>query len=160
MNAGAFLFSRQINGTIENTGRGIVLQATPELDHKVVINKGPLSYNYTLDHLVIHYGHDNGVGSEHTIDSVRFPAEIQFYCFNSQLYGNWSDAYSRPHGIAAISILVQLSNYDHPDESEQMKKIVNALRDLSTKGIEDTSSSVVVLSSNRSRNCSQDKSSR
>lgn len=83
---------------------------------------------------MIHYGRDNNRGSEHTIAGVRFPGEIQLYCYNSQLYGNWTDAHTRPHGVAAISILVQLANYDHPDESEQLKQIVSALRDLSNHG--------------------------
>lgn len=92
------------------------------------MNGGPLSYNYTLDHIVFHYGHDNEAGSEHTIDTTRFSAEVQLYHFNSQLYGNWSEAVRSPNGVAALAILVQRTDFEHPNENVQMKKVANLLK--------------------------------
>lgn len=77
---------------------------------------------------MIHYGHDNEAGSEHTIDNTRFPAEVQLYHFNSQLYSNWSEAARSPNGVAALSILVQRTNFEHPTENIQLKKISNLLK--------------------------------
>lgn len=116
----------------------------------VVMNKGPLSYNYTLDHMIIHYGRDNKRGSEHSIDGYAFPAEIQLFFFNSQLYPNWSDASSRPHGVAALSILIQLSNFEHPHENSQLKLASDTLRTGVSKS--DPSKSASVTSSKKSLN--------
>lgn len=48
-------------------------------------------------------------GSEHTIDRVRFPAEIQLMAYNSDLYENFTDAMIQPKGILAISVIVDVS---------------------------------------------------
>lgn len=102
----------------------------PSLDpnSRIVLFGGPLSYNYSLDHIVIHYGYDNEAGSEHTIDTIRFPAEVQLYHFNSQLYTNWSEAVRSPNGVAALAILVQRTNFEHPNENIQLKKVSNLLK--------------------------------
>lgn len=64
---------------IENNGRGISIKIDPNQDenqeakksllaqHQIQFNNGPLSYNYTLDHIVLHFGAENGHGSEHRI---------------------------------------------------------------------------------------------
>ena len=113
------LLRTQINGSIENTGRGVHLHvhASPEPGWKVVLNKGPLSYNYTLSHVVLHYGKNNSKGSEHVIDGSHFPAEVQLYAFNSQLYSTWAEAESRPNGVAAVAILVLIAG------SEQQSRV-------------------------------------
>lgn len=113
----------------------IEIKPSPDDDgNQVTISGGPYSYSYTLDHLVIHYGHSNGHGSEHTINGTQFPGELQLYAYNSQLYGNWTHAMDKPHGIAAVSVLIQLSNYDHPEENSQLKHMSYTLRSLSLKG--------------------------
>jgi hypothetical protein len=49
------------------------------------------------------------LGSEHTIDRIRFPAEVQLMAFNSDLYENFTDAMTQPRGVLAISIIVDVS---------------------------------------------------
>ena len=103
------------------------------------MNKGPLSYNYTLNHIVIHYGGDNVRGSEHTIDGVSFTAELQLFAYNSQLYSSWRDSESRPNGVSAVSILVVLSDFDSQSkENKQLKGMSTALRELANSGIQQT----------------------
>lgn len=58
----------------------------------MTISYGPLSYKYTLSHLTLHYGREISTGSEHTINGVQFPGELQLYAYNSQLYGSWEEA--------------------------------------------------------------------
>ena len=75
----------------------------------VIISGGPLSYDYALHHILFHYGRTDDKGSEHTIDSVSFPVEMQLYFYNSQLYSSWDEAVDQPNGLAAIAILIQLT---------------------------------------------------
>lgn len=66
----------QVSGNLTNTGRGIVFKVAPkltDLDPEVTISAGPLSYRYTLHHLQLHFGRDISRGSEHSIDSFRYP---------------------------------------------------------------------------------------
>uniref|UniRef100_A0A1I7XAK1 Alpha-carbonic anhydrase domain-containing protein n=1 Tax=Heterorhabditis bacteriophora TaxID=37862 RepID=A0A1I7XAK1_HETBA len=57
----------------------------------------------------VHLGRDDVNGSEHTIDGRRFPMEIQILAYNTDLYANFSSASHSPHGIAAVSVLVDVS---------------------------------------------------
>lgn len=99
-----------------------------------MLSGGPLSYQYTLKEIVLHYGREEDRGSEHTISGHQFPAEIQLYAFNSQLYANWSAAQTEANGLLAIAILIS-----HTQQSiggnAQLKHITHALKNISGKGI-------------------------
>ncbi|XP_042235318.1 carbonic anhydrase 5A, mitochondrial-like, partial [Homarus americanus] len=71
------------------------------------ITGGPLSYRYRVGQVQLHFGSQDYMGSEHTVNGTAFPAEIQIYGYNSQLFHNFSDAVSRAHGIVAICIMIQ-----------------------------------------------------
>lgn len=104
-------------------------------NNKLIISKGPLSYNYTLDHIVLHYGSDSTHGSEHLIDGNSYPLEVQLYFFNSQLYSSWKEAESRPNGITALAILGLITNGDTASRTNsQVKIIAEAVKASSLKG--------------------------
>ncbi|KAI1727599.1 eukaryotic-type carbonic anhydrase domain-containing protein [Ditylenchus destructor] len=83
----------------------------PILQPVVNISGGPaFPYNYQLHQVVFHFGLSRSIqgevpvgGSEHTVDRIRFPAEVQLFAFNSDLYDNF-----RPRGILAISVIVDI----------------------------------------------------
>ncbi|XP_071551692.1 carbonic anhydrase-related protein 10-like isoform X1 [Panulirus ornatus] len=79
------------------------------------ITGGPLSYRYRVGQVQLHFGSKDYMGSEHTVNGTSFPAEIQIYGYNSQLFQNFSDAVSRAHGIVAICIMIQISNQGNPE---------------------------------------------
>ncbi|KAI1278721.1 Carbonic anhydrase-related protein 10 [Halotydeus destructor] len=64
-----------LNVTVVSSGRGIRLQVYHDGPERVTISRGPFSYEYTLDHIIVHYGQDNGLGSEHSISGSSFPGE-------------------------------------------------------------------------------------
>uniref|UniRef100_F1LBD3 Carbonic anhydrase-like protein 2 n=1 Tax=Ascaris suum TaxID=6253 RepID=F1LBD3_ASCSU len=75
----------------------------------VNVSGGPLNpYRYRMQRMDIHFPRGALFGSEHSIDSKKFPMEIQMIAFNSDLYRNFSSAVASPHGIAALSLLVQI----------------------------------------------------
>ena len=78
---------------------------------------------FSLQRIDIHMGKGDVNGSEHTINGKRFPMEViiilmkfkislcfqlQLLAYNSDLYTNFSSASKSPHGIAGISILVDV----------------------------------------------------
>lgn len=99
----------------------------------VQLAAGPLSYRYTLSHVTLHYGREMSRGSEHTINGFQFPGEMQLYAYNSQLYGSWEEAANRAHGIAALSLLVQIAA-DPRLANSQLKRITHALKNVTAKG--------------------------
>lgn len=56
-----------------------------------------------------HMGRGKENGSEHTINGRRFPMEVQLVAFNTDLYPNFTSAAKSPHGIAILSVLVDVS---------------------------------------------------
>ena len=56
----------QIKGQLVNTGRGLKFKVSSN-DSSITISGGPLSYDYTLSHMLFHYGREDDRGSEHTI---------------------------------------------------------------------------------------------
>ncbi|KAK2712749.1 hypothetical protein QYM36_011444 [Artemia franciscana] len=86
-------------------------QTTPPVN----ITGGPLAYSYQIEEVTIHFGTDNDHGSEHKIDGNVFPAEIQIYGYNADLYRNGSEASHRPNGLVGVSILVQIGEVTNPE---------------------------------------------
>ncbi|XP_076031380.1 carbonic anhydrase-related protein 10-like isoform X2 [Oratosquilla oratoria] len=117
---------KKVSGSLTNTGSGIewVLNSTylDEADQNFDISGGPLHYRYRLANAVIRWSSvfvsgesdsDNShdaieYGSEHSIDGEHFPAEIQLYFYNTDLYSNMSHASGRTGGVAAVSTLVKV----------------------------------------------------
>lgn len=100
----------QVEGHLENTGRGIRFNVNHNHSNSVYLKGGPLSYDYRLNHLILHFGRENDRGSEHTINGQRFPGELQAFFYNSLLYENYTEAEHQPNGLAALSVLLQLES--------------------------------------------------
>jgi len=66
----------QVNGKIVNTGHSAVFTVSNTTRRAVNVTGGPLSYLYQLHELHIHYGTQDHIGSEHTINGRAFPAEV------------------------------------------------------------------------------------
>ncbi|KAH9285918.1 Carbonic anhydrase-related protein 10 [Echinococcus granulosus] len=101
---------------IVNAGQDVYFQPEPN-ESSVYFRDGPLSYRYRLYGGVIKFGSTSKVGSEHQIDGKTFPGEIQLYAYNSDLYHNFTLAVSRPNGLAAVSLFLQIGQSPTPDIS-------------------------------------------
>ncbi|CAD5211995.1 unnamed protein product [Bursaphelenchus okinawaensis] len=107
----------QVDSELENTGQLPLLQFN-STDMKMNISGGPLTpYSYTLHHVGFHFGRskDNERGSEHTVDRVRFPAELQLMGYNSDLYHNFTEAMTQPKGLVGISVIVDVGEYPNAE---------------------------------------------
>ncbi|XP_034251199.1 carbonic anhydrase-related protein 10-like isoform X2 [Thrips palmi] len=104
-----------ISGSLHNTGQSLVLRVNQDSKHHVNISGGPLDYRYQLQEGYIHYGNTDGQGSEHRVNGYQFPAEIQLYGFNAELYHNMSEAQHKSQGIVAISLMLQIRDKPNPE---------------------------------------------
>ena len=58
-------------------------------DHPTInITGGPLQYTYRFTEIFLHWGSRDKAGSEHSINHHSFPAELQIFGYNSDLYPN------------------------------------------------------------------------
>ncbi|XP_047358161.1 carbonic anhydrase-related protein 10-like isoform X1 [Vespa velutina] len=108
------LDKHKVGGVLANTGHSVVFAVENDTRHPVNISGGPLSYRYQFHEIHLHFGLEEHIGSEHTIDGHAFPAELQIFGFNSQLYNNFSDALHRAQGIVAVSLLLQVGDLSNP----------------------------------------------
>lgn len=59
-----------------NTGQSLVFRVDKDTKQHVNITGGPLDYRYQFEEIYIHYGTDDGQGSEHQIGGYSFPGEV------------------------------------------------------------------------------------
>jgi len=74
-----------------NTGHDIRLILDDPSLHYVNISAGPLSYQYRVSELIVHFGVTDSTGSEHTINGLSFAAEVRASLSRLiSLYFRWS----------------------------------------------------------------------
>ncbi|XP_050521545.1 carbonic anhydrase-related protein 10 isoform X1 [Daktulosphaira vitifoliae] len=105
----------KVSGIIENTGQSLVFRVDKDSKYVLNITDGPLTYRYQFQEFYIHYGTDNNLGSEHKIQGYSFPAEIQLYGYNTDLYSNMSEAQMKSQGIVGVSLMVQIGETPNPE---------------------------------------------
>ncbi|XP_076059660.1 carbonic anhydrase-related protein 10-like [Oratosquilla oratoria] len=98
-----------VGGLLTNTGHSVEWRVSQGSGMQAInVTGGPLSYVYTVSHARLHFGESNQQGSEHLLDNRAFPAELQIYAFNSQLYKNFSQAVGSVYGVVAIAVLIKI----------------------------------------------------
>ncbi|XP_043944814.1 carbonic anhydrase-related protein 10-like [Protopterus annectens] len=102
----------KISGTMYNTGRHVSFR--PSREQMVNISGGPLLYNHRLEEVLLHFGSEDGHGSEHQFNKQTFPAEVQLVHYNEELYSNVTDASRSPNGLAVITLFVKVTNSSNP----------------------------------------------
>ncbi|KAL4226728.1 Carbonic anhydrase-related protein 10 [Mactra antiquata] len=125
-----FSSDKKINGNLTNTGNDITLFVEEGLIPHMNVTSGPLQYNYRLHQMKLHFGHDESRGSEHTINGLSFPAELQILAYNADLYDNYTQALSAPNGLAAFSIFLEIGEVGN----EAFTMIAEALKYIPSKG--------------------------
>ncbi|XP_023322037.1 putative carbonic anhydrase-like protein 1 [Eurytemora carolleeae] len=123
---------QSVSARITNTGQSLVLRVE---DGQLAINitGGPLAYKYQFQEMYFHWGEPGRPGAEHTVNHQQFPAEIQIYGFNTQLYSNLTVAREFPGGVVAISVLVKIK--DSPLKKEtSLAQIISHLPEVTYRG--------------------------
>ena len=68
---------------------------------------------------------EGALGSEHAINGHFFPAEIQLYGFNADLFHNLSQGMMQPNGAVGVVIMIQESDRE---SNIGMKAIMSHLK--------------------------------
>ena len=87
-----------------------VFQDSPEEKTKHKINGGPFPEGamYRLVQTHWHWGPNNSVGSEHTVDGRKYPLEVHMVHYNEK-YPDLETASLYPDGVAVNAFLYQVS---------------------------------------------------
>ncbi|XP_046637179.1 carbonic anhydrase 2-like [Daphnia pulicaria] len=100
---------------IRNNGHSVELkpalsEATTFLPY---ITGGGLNNAYIFHSLHFHWSDNSARGSEHTINSVYFPAELHVIHYNHK-YGSFENAAQNSDGFAILAILIELERQSNP----------------------------------------------
>jgi len=128
-----------IRAKMANTGQTLLVTVSDVDDPPVNITNGPLQYTYRFSEIILHWGKErNRPGSEHSINHHSFPAELQIYGFNSDLYSNMSVARQNVRGVVAISLMVQVkgeeARMDHDHMHSGLGSLISKLSNIKNRG--------------------------
>ncbi|XP_025713302.1 carbonic anhydrase 5B, mitochondrial [Callorhinus ursinus] len=104
-----------------NNGYSFLVEFEDSAD-KSVIEGGPLEHNCRLKQFHFHWGAVDAWGSEHTVDSKCYPAELHLVHWNAAKFENFEDAALEEHGLAVIGVFLKLGKHH-----KELQKLVDAL---------------------------------
>ncbi|XP_074488965.1 carbonic anhydrase 12 [Sebastes fasciatus] len=107
--------------TLGNNGHSVQIS----LPSKMHISSLP--HRYTAAQLHLHWG-TNGRpgGSEHTVNSKQYAAEMHVVHFNSDKYPNMASAVDKSDGLAVLGVLIEVGEFN--PAFEQFLKFLNGIK--------------------------------
>lgn len=86
-----------------NTGRHVSLRLDKE--HLVNISGGPMTYSHRLEEIRLHFGSEDGQGSEHLLNGQAFSGEVRALCANYCMSGQESRTKAKPKDYTIFCLL-------------------------------------------------------
>lgn len=113
---------------VTNTGLSLIVSAKWKQE-RPYLHSGPFIGKYVFSNFHLHWGKNAMEGSEHTIDSVKYPAEMHVVTFKSS-YLTQEAALKEQDGCATLVYIFKLQSAPNPE----FQAIVNVLQDISQPG--------------------------
>ncbi|XP_005986136.1 carbonic anhydrase 6 [Latimeria chalumnae] len=100
------------NGAFKMTNNGHSVQI--DLPPTMNISEGFTS-NYTAVQMHFHWGglEQESSGSEHTVDGMRYLAELHIVHYNSDKYSKFDDAKDKPDGLAVLAFFYEDGHFEN-----------------------------------------------
>ncbi|CAH3192411.1 unnamed protein product, partial [Porites evermanni] len=123
---------RPITGELRNNGYAPTFYVGEELTVKLA--GGLLQENYFLKQFHFHFGCNDSVGSEHTIDGNNYPLELHMVFWDNTNYATFELAAEGEDGLAVVSVMYELpmanTSTSNPNNAlEKISKLLNNVVD-------------------------------
>ncbi|XP_072743312.1 carbonic anhydrase 1 [Anoplolepis gracilipes] len=122
--------------TIANNGHTVIFQGSWASNARPQLQGGPLTDLYDFSHVLFHWGPSNEEGSEHTLDYVRYPMELQIVHRKRGIKSTLDAiALGAKDGIAIVSFFLQINYADNPYLDHIVRNLWRIIRPGSIVGI-------------------------
>uniref|UniRef100_A0A3Q3JMH0 Protein tyrosine phosphatase receptor type Z1a n=1 Tax=Monopterus albus TaxID=43700 RepID=A0A3Q3JMH0_MONAL len=99
------------SSTIHNNGKTVAI----DMEGDFFVSGGGLSSRFRVGKITFHWGRCNATsdGSEHSLNGMKYPLEMQIYCYDPDDFQSLDEAVSEGGRISALAVLFEISLEDN-----------------------------------------------
>ncbi|XP_026218920.1 receptor-type tyrosine-protein phosphatase zeta isoform X5 [Anabas testudineus] len=116
------------SSTIHNNGKTVAI----DVEGEFFVSGGGLSSRFRVGRITFHWGRCNATsdGSEHSLNGMKYPLEMQIYCYDPDEFQSLDEAVREGGRISAVAVLFEISL----DDNENLIHVIEAVSTVSRFG--------------------------